>query len=330
MLQLKNNTPFSASMAMLANEYGIDTLYVTVKASFDIATKWSLSTEQLPPQAEDVYWGEPSESSIRYPSDLHLGKLSSDIIMVGNACAPRGQQATHLDVALRVGSVAKTVRVFGDRQWQDGRITAPQPFEVMPLQYERAYGGSYLQEGEIVSSEMRNPLGCGYAGEANVQQMNGTALPNLEDPNHLIQTLKDQPPPAGFSALAPAWRPRVDYAGSYDQHWQQNRAPFLPEDFDKRFFNVAHPDLIYPGYLQGGEPVAISRMHPDGDLQFELPRVRLSGKVVLAGESKPLPMNLETLLLEPNQLQLAMVWKGAICCDKKALKIGDVSISMLR
>ena len=76
--------------------------------------------------------------------------------------------------------------------------------------------------------------------------------------------------------------------------------------------------------------MTISRMHPDGDLQFELPRVRLLSKVMLAGELQQPQMNLETLLLEPNSLRLAMVWKGAVSCGRKSLKITDVSINMLR
>jgi hypothetical protein len=40
--------------------------------------------------------------------------------------------------------------------------------------------------------------------------------------------------------------------------------------------------------------------------------------------------NLETLLLEPNQLRFSMVWRAAMPCDKKMLKISEVKIATSR
>ena len=133
-----------------------------------------------------------------------------------------------------------------------------------------------------------------------------------------------------MSYIAPSWQPRVNYAGTYDEAWQKNRAPYLPEDFDKRFFNMAHPDLIYPGFLQGGELVHISGMHPKGDLQFTVPQVKLSTKITVKNRIEIPEFDLETLIIEPNQLQMSMVWKAALCCDKEALKISEVSLNLSR
>ena len=121
MLQLHNTTPFAASMALFPNEDAIDTLYLIVKATFDISRDLTLSDEQAKPIDADVYWTEAGKSSVKYASDMHIGKPSTDIIMLGHACAPNKQEVTQLDVALSVGAVSKTVRVYGDRQWKDGR-----------------------------------------------------------------------------------------------------------------------------------------------------------------------------------------------------------------
>ncbi len=330
MLQLKNNTPFAAIMTLLPNENGIDTLFITVKATFALTTGWVLLDDQPPPQAEDVYWGKPGESSLRYASDIHLGKPCTDIVMIGNAVAPTDQRTTCLDVDLNIGVLKKTLRVFGDREWRNGRITSPQPFEIMPMVYERAFGGRHVVAGQIESAESRNPIGVGYAGARSVDEINGLLLPNLEDPAQLIRTYSDQPAPACFGFYAANWQPRAAYVGSYDEAWQQTRAPYLPEDFNKRFFNMAHPDLIYPGYLQGGEPVHVTHMHSRGPLQFEVPRVRLSVKALLDDVLKQPVMNMETLTLEPNDIRLSMVWKGAVPCDKQTLKIREVTISLTR
>jgi hypothetical protein len=330
MLQLKNSTRFAANMALFPNEAAVDTLYVIVKATFDIGKDFTLADEQTPPVAADVYWTEAGKSSIKYASDMHIGKPSTDIVMLGHACVPGQKEATQLDVSLSVGKVNKTVRVIGDRQWQDGRMTPPAPFTTMAMVYEKAYGGVHIANGKMAGSETRNPVGRGFAGSRKAAEMNGVPLPNLEDPRQLISEYSDQPAPACFGFCAPNWHPRVTFAGTYDDAWQTTRAPYLPEDFDRRFFNMAHPDLIYPGYLQGGEPVSISNMHPEGTLKFDLPQVNLISHIHVAKRVEQPEFHLETLLLEPNQRKLSMVWRSAMPCDKQMLKVSEIKIGLTR
>jgi hypothetical protein len=328
MLQLLNSTPFVAGMALFPNEEAIDTLYVMVKATFNMGAQLTIADEQAPLHEADVYWAEPGKSSVKYAGDYHIGKPVTDIIMIGHACAPGQQDTTRLDVSLTVGNVSKMVSVFGDRQWKDGRITTPSSFKTMPMVYERAYGGIHVVGGEIVDVEARNPVGRGFSGPRKDKEMNGVPLPNLEDPSQLIRSSVDTPTPACFGASAPFWQPRAGYAGTYDELWQRTRAPFLPEDFDKRFCNAAHPDLKYPSYLQGGEPVLISNMHPNGILKFDVPRVGISARITLDGSDVMPDINLETLVLEPNQLRMSLVWRAVLPCDKQALKISDVRVAL--
>jgi len=330
MLQLKNNTSFNTAFALLPNAQGIDTLYTMVRATFNIGPQWTLAEKQPEPQQADVYWAEPETSSLRFVSDYHIGKAATDILMSGYACAPQEQPVRQLDVHLSVGSVSKTLRVFGDRFWHAGQITHPQTFTKMPLIYERAFGGADIHEQRLRSSEERNPVGVGYAGEKSNAEMNGLPLPNIEYPKELISDISDRPTPAGFAPIAPAWLPRRQFAGTYDENWSQTRAPYLPDNFDSKFLNAAHPDLIYPGFLQGGESVSIRGMHPMGDLNFNLPYVKLRNKLTVAGEEKHADFVLETLTLDPNQLQLSMTWRSAYLCDKKALKISNIHVSLAR
>jgi hypothetical protein len=330
MLQLKNNTPFSAAFALFPNEQGVDTLYTMVKATFNIGQQWTLAEKQLAPQKEDIFWGEPGDSSLRLASDYHTGKATSDIIMTGAACAPEQQQVRQMDVSVSVGSVSKRIRVFGDRQWNQGLITAPVPFANMPLVYERAFGGVDVVEGKIRSAEERNPVGIGFAGKKSQSDMSGIALPNLECPNQLIQYYDDIPMPVCFGSIAPYWPQRAGLAGTYDELWQNNRAPYLPEDYSPRFLNSALPDLLYPGFLQGGELVNITGMHPLGELNFNLPVLKLRNKIHFESSEIAFDFTLETLLLDPNQLQLSMVWRSAFSCDKKALSVKQITVSMMR
>lgn len=331
MPHLDNTTRFAASTALLFDEDGIDTLYVVVKASFDLGRPaLTLADEQTPPFETDVYWAEPGQSSLKYATDIHTGKPATDIVMIGHACAPDRQEATALDVTLSVGAIGKTVRVFGDRQWREGRMTAPAPFHTMPMVYEKAFGGTHLVEGEADSMEARNPVGTGFAGTRTPEQMNGVPLPNLEDPNQLIRALADRPPPACFGFCAPTWHPRVLLAGTYDDNWRRQRAPFVPKDFDKRSLNSAHPDLVHPGFLEGGEPVRIANMHPRGPIEFDVPRVQLNAHVSVAGRQENPPFTLETLLLEPNRLTASLIFRAALACDKASGKIDGVRIALSR
>lgn len=330
MHQLINKTPFTADMSIFQDEQGVDTLYLMVKASFKIGHKWQLADKQRSLCIKDDYWGEPDDSSIKFASDYHIGKPATDIIVIGNAYSQNDKKVRQLDVNARVGAVEKTIRVFGDRVWQNGQMTLPEPFQIMPLVYERAFGGSYIKDEEIISTEARNPLGCGFAGKRKAIEMNQVNLPNLEDPENLIRSPKDTPEPTCFAFVSPSWQNRQKYAGTYDDAWQLSRAPYLPLDFDRRFFNMAHPDLIYPGYLQGGESVTLTNMHREGDIAFNLPEVCPLAEVNIKAHAINLPFSMETLILQPEIMELSMVWRAALPCDKAALKIKDINIVLNR
>ncbi len=336
MLQLKNDTPFKAAISIFPNEKGVDTLYVTVKAAFSLNGKVEIANKQVPIVMADEYWGEPGKSSLKYASELHLTKPSTDIVVIGNAVSPDGRAVNQMDVSIQVAELRKVIRVFGDRKWisygEELRISPPVPFESMPLVYERAFGGVHEvdpQKQEVLF-EARNPVGKGFKGRRTKQESEGLPLPNLEDPARLITKPEDQPAPACFGYVSPSWEPRRAYAGNYDERWMKKRAPYLPEDFKSRYFNAAHPDMIYKGYLKGGEPVGITNMSAQGPLQFAIPLCDLETSVQIAERTEELALNLETALLEPSDARLSLVWRAAMECDKKPLKVRQVDIKLLR
>lgn len=330
MLQLKNNTPFTAGFAFFPDAQGIDTLYVMVKATFLIGSQWTLAEEQIPLYQGDEYWGEPGASSLKNPGEYHIGKPATDILMYGLACSSNNRPVRHMDVGLEVGGLQKIVRIFGDRYWRNQKISQPDPFVNMPLVYERAFGGlgqSSEQEHEL---PLHNPVGKGFVADRAISEIEGLPLPNLESPAALIRHWQDTPAPVSFGPIAPNWYPRAGLGGTYDEQWQNERAPYLPEDFNPEFLNVAPPDQIYSGFLKGGENVRIIGMHPDGDFQFNLPYVNLSGKAIVKGESLSASFYVETLSLYPNQRQIALTWRAAIPCDKRMLNIEQITVSMTR
>jgi hypothetical protein len=332
-LQFSNETPYAGTILLMPDPDGIDSVYAVVKATFTLDEMPGPADVQLPIVLADIYHGEPGQSSIRVPSDVGLVKPGTDLLVIGHAWAPDGLFVTQMDVALRCGPLQKTVRVFGDRVWESGQlggvISPAAPFQAMPLVWERAFGGVDWQAGQPAAYP-RNPAGTGYHAHRGDWPVEGIRLPNLEDPSAPISSWKQTPPPAGFGPICAHWEPRASYAGTYDEAWQKGRAPFLPDDFDSRFCQLAPPDQVVSGYLRGGELVEIWGMTPSGFLQFTLPSVQLSITYVLDGNPLIRPTNLDTVIIEPDANRLTLVWRTGLQCDKKARRVNEVRASESR
>jgi len=329
MFELENLTPFSMSASTFPDPEGVDAVYIIVQASFMVGEAWGLVSPQPELQVDDLYIGKPAQSSLIFPSPVHHTKPATDILMVGSAYAPEGVSVGRMKVAIGLCPIQKTLIVTGDRVWKNGVPSAPIPFSVMPVVYERAYGGGVENEEKLDVLE-ENPIGVGFLADRSTLDMDGEFLPNIEYPNQLMSALDDQPTPAGFGALLPHWMPRRQYAGSYNDQWQQMRSPFFPVDFDVRFFNSAPADQVYPGYIQGGEELCIEGMHPQGAIRAHLPRIQLSCTIFAEQREVQCPVIMETVLLEPNKKQVMFSWKAAHRCDKSLQKIEKIKLSLLR
>ncbi len=332
MLQFKNGTPFPGTIYLLPDADGIDSLFTVVKATLTVGERVARAGEQAPIILADEHHGEPGESSVRRPADISLTKPGTDVLLLGTAHGPGGRPTTDMDVSLAIGPLRKTVRVFGDRLWKKSAtgyaMTRPEPFRAVPLVWERAYGGRD-QRGGQPGAEARNPVGTGYRDPDGDTPPDGLRLPNLEDPEHAIGSWKHAPPPAAFAPISAHWEPRRSYAGTYDERWQRERAPYLPEDFDARFLQLAPPDLVAPAYLRGGEWVEVRGATPSGMLRFQLPPVGVGVTYLLDGIPQPTPAHLDTVLIEPDDGRLTLVWRAVLRCDKKARRVNEVQAALL-
>lgn len=327
-MEVINKTPFQVKTMLLQDTDGRDQVVVAVKATFDIGERGSLSIseEQAEILMEDEFAGEPGSSSILKECEATLPKLSTDVVVTGHVFG--GPGIKQLDAGIRVGNLRNVCRVFGERQWikktAGASISDPRPFEQVALLYENAFGGfdTSNEKPELHESEPRNPVGCGLVAKKTKLPIEELRVPSIEDPGKLISGLKDRPCPVGFGFLAPLWQPRFSFAGTYDEQWQEERAPLLPVDFDPRFFNSANPKLISDHYLEGGETIQLVNMGKVRKLQFQLPRIELDiVNVTRTSRRSILEPRLNTVLVEADEPRVTLLWKATEDVFQKVHKL---------
>ena len=330
---IANKTPFAADHAWVLDKTGNKIWLVIVKATFDIQPDSScrLAAKNEPIRRIAEPYGEFGKSSLRYESDLAGVKPTTDILVHGAAIAPRGKPVTALDVLLRVGSINKRLRVTGNRTWVKGtlagfKMSAPEPFERMPLMYERAYGGWDRSDSDAKRHRVdaRNPIGSGFA--VRDENCRDLRLPNIEHPDQLIQSWKDRPSPAGLNAIDCAWSPRRELAGTYDDQWRRTRFPHWAADFDPRYNNCAPRDQQPQGYLLGGERVDVLNMSANGGFSFLLPKIRLGFRTRFGSKRVDHDGQLCTVIVEPNVRRVILAWQTWLVCNRRADQLDETLV----
>ncbi|MFO7563124.1 MAG: DUF2169 domain-containing protein [Enhygromyxa sp.] len=336
---IHNLTPFSAAALPSVSFDDQQLIVVVVAGRFSMpmpfqssSTESSIAHEQAPVPLADEYRGDPGASSLLLEGQSTHVRLGTDIYLEGRAWAPLGRPCTSSMVGLSVGQCRRTAVVFGDRVWRDGMLGAtassPRPFTSMPLTYERCFGGSPPDaSGAVALASEHNPVGRGLF--ARRRDAIGGLLPNIEDPNAPIASISDRPRPIGFGPVARHWRPRRDYGGTYDDLWQQSRAPLWPKDVDPRVMNAAAPGLVACPWLVGGEPVRLVGLHPDGPIEFSLPTVFLQAKFESRRRLERYRMRLDGLRLEPDDGSFTLYWRAAAVADPDLFELQSIIVRQL-
>lgn len=336
MWMINNKTPFAAERAWVRDKNGAEVWLVALRGTFDIHADGSttVADEQDEVCLVPKYQGEPGESSLLYESDLVHVKPTTDVILHGHAYAPENKRVTQIEVTMKVADINKTLRVTGDRYWEWGlmgiKITAPEPFEKIPIRYERAFGGiDQISEAPKKQGwEPRNPVGSGFAMKS--EHLIDQRVANIEYPQHRISSWKQRPLPAGFGPIAGNWSPRVEWAGTYDDQWLQDRQPLLPIDFDERFYLSAPADQQTADYLVGGERVELYHLTPTGLLNFHLPQVSLAFHTHFDHETVSHQAHLHSVILEPDFPRVLMVWHTHLPCHPKVLKLNSTTVTLTK
>ena len=132
-----------------------------------------------------------------------------------------------------------------------------------------------------------------------------------------------------FGPIGRGWKPRSQLAGTYDQHWLDNVFPFLPADFDSRYYQAAPLDQQTP-YPRGGEVAAVQNLTPNGLLQFRLPDLSLPVEFVMKnGKTKQQQAIMDTIYIEPELKRVLLVWRASIPLRNNMFDVVQVIVGKL-
>lgn len=224
--------------------------------------------------------------------DSGLPKVRGEVLCEGFAFAPDPVIARQ--TRLSFDTIDKKLYIIGDRTWGVNGASQPKPFQKMRLSWENAFGG----EGST-----KNPLGKGKKD----------TLPNVEWPNRLVKSPRDDIAPAGYGPLDLTWEPRSKRVGTYGPKWLKTRYPDMPEDFDPLFFQTAPEDQWLPTYMRGDEAFVIEHMHPEKlKLEGKLPGLIARGFIRRTGDENAIDvrMHCDTVWFFPAVGRVALIWRG--------------------
>jgi hypothetical protein len=335
-LELINATRMVTGYTMGIEASGRELLVVVIKGTFNLprhpGETLTLADEQLPLVMADTFTGEPGLSAPIQEADFVPHKKRCDILLLGSAYAPGGRPATRVPVGLRVNGITKTFSVVGDRHWQVGAAgisaSEPEPFSAMPITYDRAFGGLDERHEDPAqhAAFMPNPVGRGFHKHLRGEWVDGAPLPNTEELNRPVSEPNDEYVPMAFGPIGRSWEPRLRYAGTYDQEWLDQHFPFLPPDFDERYYQAAPQDQQIHGPVAGQE-VAMVNLTPDGRRSFTIPTFEAPVHVFpKKGEREDLQAILDTLVLEPDQERVTLSWRVSRPLKKNMFEIAQVLV----
>ncbi|KKZ84302.1 hypothetical protein B5K05_24620 [Rhizobium phaseoli] len=318
-MQIWNQTGYPTEFTMGMDTAGHEYIVVVVKGTFDFPEAPGglvrKSSIQMPLVMADTHTGEPGYSATLWETDFAFRKPRCDVIANGCAYAPGGRPTERVTVGIKLGNWSKVFDVLGHREWRAlGPVfsaSAPQPFLRQPFSYDSAWGGTDRldPDDDLPASYRQNPCGTGWARTRNQRLIPGLRLPNTQATGEEIRSPFGDYRPMSFGPFGRAWPGRIEFAGTYDQNWIDNIFPFLPPDFDERYFQMAPPDQQIDS-PKGGEDVVIVNLTPSGRESFRLPAVGLPITLFKgnerAFESAILP---DTVLFDLENRRFSLVWR---------------------
>lgn len=331
-MELINETRFVAGWTAGFQQDGREVLVVAVRATYELqdAAQLPLAQAQQPVCSADIFGPDPANDAPLRENDFALFKPRCDVLLNGSAYAPQGIPAARVDVGLQVGAVRKLFSVVGPRLWLGGlggaAASSPTPFLQQQLSYDVAFGGVDTDpaDPQRVSTFLENPAGRGYCVfKPNLQ---GMPLPFTEERRVPVSDPAGRYRPMAFGPVGRNWMPRRQYAGTYDAEWVAHKLPFLPDDFDYQYFQAAPSDQQIP-YPQGGEPVILLNLTPQGRLETSIPRDGVVvGFIRRQGTWTQARGNCDTIQIEPDEGRLSLTWRAVCPLERDPFELREIVV----
>jgi hypothetical protein len=334
-MNLLNGSGMAAGYTLGMDKTGAEYVVVAVKGTFTLPRRGeapNLHDEQVPLVDADLFTGEPGRSATTAECDYALEKPYCDVLLNGSAYGPDGRVVERIAVGLQVGGWRKAFTVWGNRVWRRAAIgyapSEPVPFLRLPISYDNAFGGTDERRHGAgqVRSYLPNPVGRGWHYHIYPELVAGAPVSNTEEMNDPVGDPGGKYRPMAFGPIGRGWPSRIRFAGTYDEHWKENTFPFLPADFDTRYFQCASEDqqIAHP---RGGEKVLLVNLNPDGRREFTLPSVLMpivfSRKRADPVETRGMP---DTILFEPDAERFSMVWRASLKLHRDIFEISHITV----
>jgi hypothetical protein len=338
-MQLLNATKMQTGYTIGVDSSGRESIVVAIKGTFNLPQysneKPELAEIQLPLIMADTFTGDAGFSAPVLEVDYAPIKPFCDVILLGGAYAPQAKPTNKVQVGLKLGDIAKTFMVVGERHWEasdtDIKSSDPLPFEYMPISYDNAFGGldDFLENPKKHQTYMKNPIGKGYHAHGENQLIDTTPLANTEEVNQPIQSPHKNYQPMSFSPIGRHWESRSCYAGTYDDAWLEDQFPFLPKDFDNRYFQSAPRDQQIP-YPVGDEEVILINLSTNGRTQFKLPIIDMPVIFFLKkGKKYKSKAVIDTIVLEPDKGIFTMTWRSSLPLRKNIFEVPQILVGKM-
>lgn len=340
MAELINHTAFPALLfdALDQDDAGFSVLAARVSYDINIRAEdgaaWlTFSDPQTPLCMADEHYGEPARSSVRIESDLSPYKPRLDVVINGTAYAPGDRPASAFGAAVRVYDRASALLVSGPRFWKRGvvgwSLTEPAPIGLLDLKYEMASGG-LLEVGDKEYAAGPNNVGRGWYPSEFLREFRGDTLPapQIETAEQRVRGISDVLPAAGFGFIGRGWRGRLEFGGTADAAWQEERHPLLPRDFRMDFWNGAPTALQFPHPKPlSSVPIALQNLVPAREVpgQGIYLQVPVESVFALAGLASGVgltrDLTLDTIVVDMNARKVWCTYRLALSEELELMEV---------
>ncbi|RMH85945.1 DUF2169 domain-containing protein [Pseudomonas sp. AOB-7] len=338
-MQLLNATRLMAAFTQGLAPDGRESLVVIAKGTFDLpldGREARLLDTQQPLLMADTFHGEPGLSAPLQEMDFAPVKPFCDVLVQGKAHAPGGKPATQITAGIRIGRVGKAFSVLGPRHWQPGLLGVapglPQPFLEQTISYAQAFGGAHPLKGnpEQQQAYPDNPAGIGwYPRGTDSADMLGMPMPCTEELGKPVDSPHGDFRPMALGPIGRHWPQRAAFAGTYDEAWLADCFPFLPADFDNRYFQAAPADQ-QTDYLKGGEEVLLLNLTAQERAGFRIPQMSVPVTFFLnKGGHETVHAVIDTLLIDTEARQVQLTWRISRPLKRNMFEIAQVLVGSM-